>query len=440
MPESQAACCVLSCVLASTAFAGGDPCLPQWSTQFAQAGVTGTASELLIHDDGTGPQLYVAGDFSAVGGLVTPSIARFNGQLWTAVGPGLNGDVHDLASYDFGFGHRLVAGGNVNLAGSGDLVQWDGAQWSAAPGSTPIFTSWIASFGQYQGQFFVSTPVVHSGLNYIGRWTGAAWTGVAQGLASVVWDQLEYDDGTGGALYVAGIPFPSGVPNTHTIARWNGQTWSGLGNGLGGGEGRALAAFDDGTGSGLYVGGSFTVSMGQSAKRIARWKNGVWTQVGNGFNNTVFALQVFDDGTGPALFAGGSFTLSGSTALNHIAKWNGNAWEPLDLGITGGNVQAMSVFDDDGDGPIPPALYVVGDFTSAGGVSSPGIARWGRCAPACPADLNTSGSVDGADLGIMLGAWGPCTGQPCDGDLNSDGQIDGADLGALLGAWGECVG
>jgi len=58
--------------------------------------------------------------------------------------------------------------------------------------------------------------------------------------------------------------------------------------------------------------------------------------------------------------------------------------------------------------------------------------------PACPADLNGDHVVDGADLGILLGAWGPCAGSPCPADLNSDGSVDGADLGLLLGAWGAC--
>ena len=49
-----------------------------------------------------------------------------------------------------------------------------------------------------------------------------------------------------------------------------------------------------------------------------------------------------------------------------------------------------------------------------------------------PADLNDDGVVDGADLGILLGAWG---GDYPPADLNADGVIDGADLGILLGAW-----
>ena len=57
----------------------------------------------------------------------------------------------------------------------------------------------------------------------------------------------------------------------------------------------------------------------------------------------------------------------------------------------------------------------------------------------CLGDLNEDGFVDGADLGLLLGAWGPCPGEKCLGDLNSDGQVNGADLGLMLGAWGSCL-
>jgi hypothetical protein len=55
------------------------------------------------------------------------------------------------------------------------------------------------------------------------------------------------------------------------------------------------------------------------------------------------------------------------------------------------------------------------------------------------ADLNLDGAVNGADLGILLGEWGPCvgTGWGCRGDLNRDGAVTGADLGILLGQWGS---
>jgi hypothetical protein len=58
-------------------------------------------------------------------------------------------------------------------------------------------------------------------------------------------------------------------------------------------------------------------------------------------------------------------------------------------------------------------------------------------APACPADLNQDGVINGADLGLLLGSWGACPG--CAADLNADGIVNGADLGLLLGSWGPCV-
>lgn len=54
----------------------------------------------------------------------------------------------------------------------------------------------------------------------------------------------------------------------------------------------------------------------------------------------------------------------------------------------------------------------------------------------CGADLNGDNKVDGADLGKLLGSWGPCVG--CASDLNGDGVVDDADLHTLLGAWGNC--
>jgi hypothetical protein len=55
-------------------------------------------------------------------------------------------------------------------------------------------------------------------------------------------------------------------------------------------------------------------------------------------------------------------------------------------------------------------------------------------APGSPADLNDDGAVNGDDLGILLGAWGPAPGNPA--DLNDDGAVNGDDLGIMLGDWG----
>jgi len=53
--------------------------------------------------------------------------------------------------------------------------------------------------------------------------------------------------------------------------------------------------------------------------------------------------------------------------------------------------------------------------------------------PPCPADLTGDGSVDSADLGVLLSAW-----NSAGADLTNDGTTDSADLGVLLAAWGAC--
>jgi alpha-tubulin suppressor-like RCC1 family protein len=54
----------------------------------------------------------------------------------------------------------------------------------------------------------------------------------------------------------------------------------------------------------------------------------------------------------------------------------------------------------------------------------------------CTGDLNGDGTVNGQDLGFVLGAWGAGAATPA--DLNQDGVVNGIDLGVLLGAWGAC--
>lgn len=51
------------------------------------------------------------------------------------------------------------------------------------------------------------------------------------------------------------------------------------------------------------------------------------------------------------------------------------------------------------------------------------------------ADLNADGLVGAADLGSLLGAWGPVTADTVHMDLDDDGAIGPADLAILLGSW-----
>ena len=55
----------------------------------------------------------------------------------------------------------------------------------------------------------------------------------------------------------------------------------------------------------------------------------------------------------------------------------------------------------------------------------------------CIGDLTGDCEVGGADLSILLAAWG--TNDP-EADLNGDNLVNGADLTLLLSGWGLCSG
>jgi hypothetical protein len=73
------------------------------------------------------------------------------------------------------------------------------------------------------------------------------------------------------------------------------------------------------------------------------------------------------------------------------------------------------------------------------------LALWGDSSavgatpPCCPADLNASGTVDAADLALLLGTYGSRDpgGDPS-GDLDGDGVVQTSDVAILIDAWGAC--
>lgn len=166
-----------------------------------------------------------------------------------------------------------------------------------------------------------------------------------------------------------------------TAARAGAPAWSDGGTGGVNGTIRALTVCD-GTapiGRGLFVGGSFSLTGQVFASNIARWDGAAWSMLGTGVSGEVRAILVFDpdaDGPAPALLiAAGAFTTAGGVPASRIAAWNGTVWSALGSGVSG-TVNALAVFDPDGDGPLPASLYVGGVFSGAGDGAASNIARW----------------------------------------------------------------
>jgi len=68
-----------------------------------------------------------------------------------------------------------------------------------------------------------------------------------------------------------------------------------------------------------------------------------------------------------------------------------------------------------------------------GGTDAGSVYVYGFTCGTVPGDINGDGLVNGIDLALILGSWGPCPG--CPADLNGDLVVDGADLAIVLGYW-----
>ncbi len=460
---------------------GGDPdarYVAKWNgtTWFAvgSSGLTGsicppanfyvTCQVLSVFDDGSGPgpALYAGGIFCAAGGVNVKHIARWDGQIWSPLGSGVDGAdvvVYALDVFDDGQGSApaLYAGGWFYEAGevsANSIARWDGKSWSALATGLDGWVFALAVFDDgsgpalYAGGYFTSAGGVE--VNHIAKWDGKTWSPVGTGVSNdpgsavwnlAVWALAVFDDGSGNgpALSAAArFPIAGGVS-----AKWDGSSWSALGRGIPG-EGdllvRALTVYDDGTGPALYAGGRFTSAGGVRANGVAKWDGGSWSALGSGIDvsgrNGVFALAAYDDGSGPALYAAGLFTTAGEASVNSIARWDGTSWATLGEGVGGyePTVWALTVFDDkSGSGP---GLFAGGEFTSAGGMSSQRIAKWVGCAGAVVGDLDGDGTVGITDLLILLGSWGACADcENCPADLDGDCTVGILDLLTLLANW-----
>jgi hypothetical protein len=196
----------------------------------------------------------------------------------------------------------------------------------------------------------------------VSRWNGSTWITVAQFNNSLY--ALGAVTVGASTFLVAGGYFTFEYNSNQTlnsVARFNGTTWAPLGVGLSG-EVHSIVGFNDGSGSALYVGGSYLsiANGGTGLGTVARWNGTAWASIGNLSANLVNSLAVFNDGTGAALYAGQANGSSGG----QVFRWIGSSWIPLGTGLSNYGVIAMLPFDD-GSGP---ALYVGGYFNTAGGI------------------------------------------------------------------------
>lgn len=355
-------------------------CSPQWAATFDKSTpLNGQILRVLEHDDGSGPALFVGGDFTSAGAKQLGGLGKWNGSEWSPVGAvPVNLRVWEMYPYDDGSGPALYVGGlfgNAGGATSSNIARWNGSSWSSLGAGTNGFVRGMDAFDDGTGQaLYVSGEFTEAGgapASRVAKWDGANWSPVGAGMNGTVIELRTFDDGSGPLLYAAGTFTTAGGVPARNIAKWDGSTWTDVGGSADNGSGVVeLQVLDDGSGPALYVGGRFDGMGGLSALNMARWRGGAWSLLGAGSPSEVTALTSFDDGSGSRIYVAAS-PIGGS---GRVLSWNGSSWAQVSDVFAGdvGHVHDLAGFDS-GNGP---ELYAGGGFTSMGVMNANHIAKW----------------------------------------------------------------
>ncbi len=330
--------------------------------------------------------LVVGGSFSSAGGVASPCIAGWDGKAFRSLGSGLNGEVLAMTVWN----GRLVAGGDFTSAGDGSpglshvaVLDPESNEWA------PLGAG-LGGFPSGYGTWRIGGLCVHDGeLHATGRFTS------------------------------------SGGTTLNGVARFDASsnTWRPLGSGIANmGSGNVGTAITSYAGE-LWVSGWFAQIGGVSAPWMAIWDGTSWRRGPNGPSRHCLDFLEFNGelyGVGPF-----SFTIQGVEW--DIARFDGETWRGF--GRSNINWPNTLKVTEDGRG-----MLTCGGFSHFNGVPTGGMVRL-ECPfdEPCPADLDGNGTVNGADLGLLVAGWGTPA-----ADINGDGTTDGGDVGLMAAAWGDC--
>jgi hypothetical protein len=280
-----------------------------------------------------GDQMYLGGFFTGSNsGRTLNHIGYYDisDNEWYALGNSVNGPVYALDSYqeDVYIGGNFTSAGGVKAVG---IARWNQrtGEWSSLSGGV----SGCSGFFMGGCQPVVYAIAVDGNDVYVGGDFTSAGGVAANGIAR--WDMVTHN----------WSPLLTGGDTSK-----NGVTCNGLGCSA------YVRSIQPSSYYGLLVGGNFDYAGGASnqVQNVAEWLGGQWHALGNGTNNTVYAVEA--DYYGPAtVYIGGTFT----SPASYIAMWDGSTWSSLNADPVNGAVYTIQ--------QIGYLLCVGGAFTNLGG-------------------------------------------------------------------------
>ena len=181
-----------------------------WATLDGGVNNDGLVSALAITPDG---DLLVGGRFHTIGGVpIGSGIARRVGAAWRPLDGGVDGTVYDIVACEDG---SVVAGGEFDAAGgviTSSLARWDGASWSAIGGGVGIGSSRLVRSLVITGEGDLVIgghfrSVGNMPAPFLARWDGSRWSTPDDRLDGPVFALAALPDGSvavGGRFTLAG--------------------------------------------------------------------------------------------------------------------------------------------------------------------------------------------------------------------------------------------
>jgi hypothetical protein len=175
-------------------------------------------------------ELYVAGNFSSMNGVVANNIARWDGKAWKPLSAGL--DFEDMLGIDgmCEYKGKLYIAGWFNKADgkpANNIACWDGTKWIAVPKQG---SNHFEALAEYKGELYAGGTFENDSGKFvtgIKRWNGEKWNDVGTGVMGMVTTLAVYNN----ELYASWSRM-SIEDTCFAIGRWNGKTWAKVGAGI----------------------------------------------------------------------------------------------------------------------------------------------------------------------------------------------------------------
>lgn len=301
-----------------------------WGTISPSSG-GGTVDQVLAGPDGL---IYICGNFTNWDGIANADyIVTYDpvAGAFAAVGTGADGRVRHI-EFDAA-GNLYAAGAFTNIGGvlCRGVGYWDGSAWNAL--GPPSSGGDVGAFAiDLSGNIYVGGSWTNwdgiAAADYWAVWSGSAWAAIGASTDAAVNDFAVAADGT---LYIIGEFTTIGGVAANYIASYDGTTVSAMSTGLGGGG----AIVEVAPNSLVFACGTFTTAGGVTVNYITYWNGQGFFALPTLFTSVgLTRMRISPEGE---VWVLGSFLTGGATPTS-IVIWNGSTWYYPDLGFSSGNV------------------------------------------------------------------------------------------------------